>query len=313
MVQARVVGVDVGGTKTRIEARLNSGEPRTSLTPTRDWRPVEQQRDATRLIRLLSSVADLTADTAVALGVHGCDTRDQCREFAAALSDVSPATFLVVNDAELLAPAAGVSPGVGVVLGTGSIVVAQDAAGGLITAGGWGWLFGDPGSAPALVRDSVAALAAASDGGAVHDPLRGALLDAFHAGSERDLVYGLTEHADIHHWAEAAPTVFAAADAGSALARGVVDRHAAQLLAEVRSVFDKGAVGDTVVIGGGVADGQPAFARSLAARIRAELPAPAVVFDGAPVAGALALAEDVFARRRPATSSDTSKQRALRN
>lgn len=295
MAQARMVGVDVGGTKTQVEVRLESGEHRTAIVPTHDWRPVEQQRDPVRLVGFVSSLAELTSDTAVVLGVHGCDTRSQCMEFAEALSGVSPARFLVVNDAELLAPAAGAVPGVGVVLGTGSIVVAQDDTGSLLTAGGWGWLFGDPGSAPALVRDSVAALVAASDSGVVTDPLRAHLLGAFAVSGERDLVYRLTAEPDIHEWAAAAPAVFAAADAGSGLACRVIDRHAAELVDEVAGVFGKGALGDTVVIGGGVAGGQPRFARELARRIADTLTVHAVVFTGAPVQGAMALAETMRA------------------
>ncbi len=44
----------------------------------------------------------------------------------------------VVNDPELLVPAAGFVTGIGVVSGTGSIAVARTADDEMLVAGGWG-------------------------------------------------------------------------------------------------------------------------------------------------------------------------------
>ncbi len=52
-------------------------------------------------------------------------------------------------------PAAGYADGIGVVSGTGSIAVARTAEGRMLAAGGWGWILGDEGSAPALVREAA--------------------------------------------------------------------------------------------------------------------------------------------------------------
>ena len=68
----------------------------------------------------------------------------------------------VVNDAELMVPAAGYFGGIGVVSGTGSIAVARTAEGHMLAAGGWGWILGDEGSAPALVREAAKAIRDAS-------------------------------------------------------------------------------------------------------------------------------------------------------
>ena len=82
----------------------------------------------------------------------------------------------VVNDAELMGPAAGYSGGISVVAGTGSIAVARSRDGRMLAAGGWGWILGDEGSAPALVRDAAKAIRGAIDAGDGADPLTDALM-----------------------------------------------------------------------------------------------------------------------------------------
>lgn len=300
MDTADLVGVDIGGTKTHIRVRFPTGDPQESVTPTADWRPVEQQRDARALLALLTEVADLTADTVVAIGAHGCDTRPQCREFAEALSAHSPATFLVVNDAELLVPAADLTDGIGLVIGTGSIVVGQTATGDLISTGGWGWLLGDPGSAPALVRESAKVILAAADAGLPPDALARRLCTAYQVDTPLQLAYALTAARTITHWADAAPVVFDAARAGSTLAGTVLDAQIDELVEQATALVKRGAQGRHVVIGGGVATGQPAFADDLVARLEDRLGFTATVLHTQPVRGALTLAERHRARTGPA-------------
>ena len=82
----------------------------------------------------------------------------------------------VVNDAELMVPAAGYFGGISVVAGTGSIAVARTPDGRMLAAGGWGWILGDEGSAPALVREAAKAIRGAIDAGDGADPLTDALM-----------------------------------------------------------------------------------------------------------------------------------------
>lgn len=304
MDPADVVGVDIGGTKTLVRVRQRAGDERDSVTPTADWRPVEQQRDPRALLGLLTAVTDLSADTVVAIGAHGCDTRPQCVEFARALSAHSPATFVVVNDAELLVPAAGLTRGIGLVVGTGSIVVGETTTGDLLSAGGWGWLLGDPGSAPALVRESVKVILAAADAGVPPDELSRGLCTAYRVDTPLELAYALTAARSITHWASHAAVVFDAARAGSTLAGTVLDAQIDELVGQVAALRRRGAQGEHVVIAGGVAAGQPAFAKDLATRLEARLELSATVLQGEPVQGALALAERHRTRTRPDPQPD---------
>lgn len=56
-------------------------------------------------------------------------------------------------------------PGVVVIAGTGSVVFGRDDAGRSWTLGGWGFLFGDEGSAFYIVREALAAMMRAQDDG----------------------------------------------------------------------------------------------------------------------------------------------------
>lgn len=301
-----VVGVDVGGTKTHIRVRRPDGAFEDSVSPTAQWRPVEQERDPGALLELLAASADLRADTVVGIGAHGCDTRAQCREFAADLSAHSPATFLVVNDAELLVPAAGLTRGVGLVVGTGSIVVGQNAADELISTGGWGWILGDPCSGPALVRESAKAALAAADAGEPPDPLARALCAAYGVDSPLQLAYTLTAARSITDWASRAPVVFAAAHEGSQLARVVLERQATELVHQVGALLDRGAQGRDIVLGGGVIAAQPGFASTLAAQLAQRFDLSVTILHDDPVAGALALAE----RHHPSVSPGHQRPRS---
>lgn len=296
MSQARLVGVDVGGTKTHVRARMATGAELEAVTLTAAWRPFEQERDPSALLEVVQRVAEVGVGTIVTLGVHGCDTREQCVEFSAALSAHSDASFTVVNDAELLVPAAGFTEGIGLVLGTGSIIVGERRDGGLVTAGGWGWLLGDPGSAAALVRDCARAILESADAQAPGDPLREAIFSAFNVNSARELAYCLTAARDATAWAGKAPAVFEALGNGSTLVQTVVDAQLDVLVRQVEHVIARGATGSHVVIGGGLATGQPAYVACLAERLTQSLPISATVLDEPPVVGALTLADRYQAR-----------------
>ncbi len=76
------------------------------------------------------------------------------------------ARFILMHDAPV-AHAGALSGGAGVVViaGTGSVVFARDERGATATLGGWGYLFGDEGSAFKIACDSLALLMRARDDG----------------------------------------------------------------------------------------------------------------------------------------------------
>ncbi|MER6384994.1 ATPase, partial [Streptomyces sp. NPDC001127] len=65
--------------------------------------------------------------SALAVGGHACETPRQCTGIRNGLRAHVDAPALVVGDAELLVPAAGLGRGVGLVAGTGSVAVGRPA------------------------------------------------------------------------------------------------------------------------------------------------------------------------------------------
>ncbi|EST35933.1 hypothetical protein M878_03915, partial [Streptomyces roseochromogenus subsp. oscitans DS 12.976] len=111
-----LVGIDVGGTKTHLRALAGD-------TPVAD--------------HVRASGAAGVRPSALAVGGHACETPRQCAGTRTVLRAHVDAPALVVDDAELLVPAAGLDRGVGLVAGTGSVAVGRRADGTLVQAGGW--------------------------------------------------------------------------------------------------------------------------------------------------------------------------------
>ncbi|MCF3965022.1 ATPase [Streptomyces fuscigenes] len=299
MGDAVVVGVDIGGTKTTIAlASARDGTARGERTVPSDGWATRSLPDAaawldTRVRGVLGAPGPAVA--AVAVGAHGCETPEQCERLAAALRAATGVPVTVVNDAELLVPAAGFTHGVGVVAGTGSIAVGRHAAtGAYLKGGGWGWVLGDEGSGSALVREAARAVLAEADvhgPGAGGDPLGPALLASYGQSGLDELAAAMSWDGGVETWGAHAPVVFEAAAAGSELARRVIDEGGRALAGLVAHLVSRGARADAVVAAGGVIGAQPrlfdAFAGALAERVPGAVP---VLLDAAPVRGAVALA-----------------------
>ncbi|MGN6198896.1 MAG: N-acetylglucosamine kinase, partial [Humibacter sp.] len=158
---------------------------------------------------------------------------------------------------------------------------------------GHGWLLGDWGSGPGLVRDALIRTLAAMDAGAGpgDDPLIAGLLAHHNAGSAAELAASATLAASPDDWGSAAMRVFEADRAGSALAGATIAHAADRLASGVAAVVRRGGLGDHVVAAGGVIVNQPALRLHLSPRLKT-LPRPLelTILDVAPVEGALRLA-----------------------
>jgi N-acetylglucosamine kinase-like BadF-type ATPase len=287
-----LVGADVGGTKLAVRVEAQDGGVRADVEiPAGGWEADPVDGAARWLLDHLAEVVP-AGDEIAALGVgaQGCDTQEHCAHLAAALEAHGvPAT--VVNDAALLVPAAGLTDGIGVIAGTGSIAVGTDAAGAVLFAGGWGWVLGDEGSAPAIVREAAKAALAAYDAGQDDDGLLSALLAHYGDPNPQALARTVNDEPTPARWGPAAPAVFRAADEGSALAVRVVEDAAAHLEVLVSRLVSRGATGGTVVAAGSVVVRQPRLAAALRTRLARTQPALDLrVLDVPPVAGAVALA-----------------------
>lgn len=296
-----IVGLDAGGTKLGVRVATLDGSLIADVSlPAEDWSASPAGDAASWLAARIDRVVR-PGDRVVAVGVgaQGCDTAEHCAELADALGAIGyPAA--VVNDAALLVPAAGLDAGIGVIAGTGSIAVGTDASGEPLFAGGWGWVLGDEGGAPAIVREATVAALAAQDDGAPDDGLLGALLRAFGVETAPALARAVNDNPTAENWGPRAIAVFAAADAGSALAVRVIESAADQLADLVGRLVRRGAVGSAVVTSGSVVVNQPRLFAALSARVAAAHPQLTVSLLGdAPVAGGVVLAGRVAATLAP--------------
>jgi len=301
------VGIDIGGTKTHVLVEEDNHVILDRVLPTSAWQCGGLLDDDENVTRLLATIADVAgaASAPLVIGAHGLDSEWQTLEFQLSLTSRHLGPVRAVNDVELLGPAGGFDDAIAVIVGTGSKVVAHTSEGASLSAGGYGFLLSDPGSAAMLARQAVRAVLNARDAGLQPDALAHGLMNHFGVDDEIALSYAFTANARLTSWGALAPIVFAAADDGSTLAAKVVDDAAKELAFGVGQVCERGAVGADVVCAGGVISNQPRFYRALARQIDdLGLGLTAHLLTVAPVTGALALAR----RMRTPAPSDESRR-----
>jgi N-acetylglucosamine kinase-like BadF-type ATPase len=252
-----VVGMDAGGSKLGVRGETLDGSRVFDVEiAAPDWEATPFDRSAQWLLGHLERVVPFGFEVvALGVGAQGCDTEHATGALEAELLARGPRAS-VVNDAALLVPAAGHTSGIGVIAGTGAIAVGSSGAGDFLAAGGWGWVIGDEAGAAAIVREATKAALLADDRGEPDDGLLDALERAFSVDTAEQLARTVNDVPTAEHWGPRAPVVFAAADAGSALALGVIEGAADHLADLVTRVRRKGAIGSHVVAAGSVITGQ---------------------------------------------------------
>lgn len=190
---------------------------------------------------------------------------------ALAKETIQAKRYLITHDAHTaLAGATGGKPGIIVIAGTGSMVFGRNAAGVTARAGGWGFIFGDEGSAFDLVRQALRAVLRNEEGWGPPTALREALLDALpekDAGSRdgNQLLHRFyTDEYPRDRIAGLAKLVDQAARAGDAVARDILGSAAQQLAtltAAVRAQLFERSGGVSVCYSGGVFGSLPLLER----------------------------------------------------
>ncbi|HLJ94296.1 MAG TPA: BadF/BadG/BcrA/BcrD ATPase family protein, partial [Gemmataceae bacterium] len=144
----------------------------------------------------------------------------------------------VTTDAAVLL--AGGTPegwGLALVAGTGSIAYGQTPAGTTARAGGWGYLIGDEGSAYALVQAGLRAIARAADGRDAATDLTQRFLTQIGLERPEELVRVIYRgNPDRTVFASWAPLILDAAEAGDAVALGIMEAAGRQLAHTVAAV-----------------------------------------------------------------------------
>jgi N-acetylglucosamine kinase-like BadF-type ATPase len=144
----------------------------------------------------------------------------------------------VTNDAVIaLAGATETGQGIITIGGTGSIAFGRNAAGRSARAGGWGYVFGDEGSAFDIARQALRAALRMEEGWGAQTALRAVILDATRSVNANEAVHRMyTADWPRDRVARFAPLVDAVAVTGDAVAMEILANAAAQLAILAASV-----------------------------------------------------------------------------
>jgi N-acetylmuramic acid 6-phosphate etherase len=239
---------------------------------------------------------------AAVLGLAGSD-RDENRELVRRWADerrLAQRTCVVHDALPVLAAGSEEGWGVALIAGTGSLAFGRSPDGRTCRAGGWGYLFGDEGSAYAVAVAGLRAAAQAADGrGPATQLLPGFLRrwDLPSAAALVQAVYPLA--ADRAAIASLADIVTKAATAGDGVAGQILDRAASDLAAMVAAVARKlGLAGTTypLAVAGGLLLGNERLRRCIAQCLQSlGLSPESITAVADPVVGAVRLAQAMAA------------------
>lgn len=178
---------------------------------------------------------------AIVMGLTGVETGTpeaaQAAEIARAVCGANIAQAVSDADTALFGAHAG-QAGIIAIAGTGAHIRGMNAQGEFASAGGWGWLLGDEGSAMWLGRAGLMAALHAEDGTAPATALLAAMRNHFGLSELRDKLkrFVYTPDFGAKGFAQLAAQVSGAAKAGDAVAVGLVQQAGEDLAQQVDAV-----------------------------------------------------------------------------
>jgi N-acetylglucosamine kinase-like BadF-type ATPase len=188
--------------------------------------------------------------------------------------------------------------GVALIVGTGSAAIGCGPDGKRLVVGGWGYHYGDEGSAYWIGRRAMEAIARAADGRAEPTQLTGAILSRLRIDDPRAALSALESAGNVRGaLASLADAVEAAARSGDATALRIVDEAATELAAMVAALADQLSLGTHFPLA--LAGGAVCSSRLMRDRLLAELasrslsPSPVETVPH-PVAGCLRIAAQLL-------------------
>lgn len=305
-----VVGVDAGGSKTRMIVATSAGETLAEVSGGGAAMSPGNADYCAGIIATLLATALASAEqadtvpAALYAGVAGTGREAEQVALQDALSRLELADEVVVEtDASVaLADAFGDRSGVLLIAGTGSIAFGRSPSGMLARCGGWGPVFGDEGSGTWIGRRALSVVAAAHDGREPETALTGAILTAAQVNEVEQLIPWAIA-ADRETLAALAPSVLAMAMQDDVRANSIVDMAVEELVLHVRALATQLFVDDRaafdLALSGGLLHKGSLLRKRLERRLRGAVPGVTVRaedVDGA--RGAVKLALRVAAAAR---------------
>lgn len=242
-MSAIVVGVDGGGTRTRVQVADDQGREIVLVEGAGSAvRPGEAERSAeviAALVRDALAASDMVHVTpkVVCVGVAGVgrDIERQALWQALASRDIAEEIVVHADATVALDDAFGEGAGVLLVAGTGSVAFGRGPTGAFARCGGWGPVFGDEGSGAWIGRRALSVVTAAADGREPETALTGAILTAAELNDVSELV-GWAAAASASDLAALAPVVMSVADSGDLRANALVTLAVEELMLHIRTL-----------------------------------------------------------------------------
>lgn len=222
-----IVAVDLGKTGCRV--RATSGTTVSSAMRAGVPGLADSDGDVRAFDAIVATLGDLPADmresvSSIGVGAAGAEAAPAAAEaLAARVGAYLGAPAAVTSDAVTAhAGAFEGSPGTIVIVGTGTALLTLTPTGDLVQVDGWGPWLGDEGSGRAIGQEGLRAVLAAHDGRGPATALTAAALE-LHTPLSTLPRWVSDTGAPARQLARFAPRVIAAADAGDAVARGIVE------------------------------------------------------------------------------------------
>jgi len=262
-----LIVIDGGGSGTRLRAirtdgavlaQATTGPSNLTFGTDRAWRSIQTG------ITALEQQTGLSAKgTRLWCGLAGGRSPDRQAQFRAE-DPVGCMQIIIVTDGfASLIGALGGQTGTVLAVGTGTAAFALRPDGNVVSASAWGYKIGDEGSGGWIGRRAVSLLSRKQDGRDTRDSL---LFDRLsdHVGADFNAIQSWLIDADATRFASLAPLVIDAAAQGDAVAMGLMDQAAAELVIAIRAI-DAG--GPLALLGGLGPVMQPRLPPDLSARI----------------------------------------------
>ncbi|PRB44497.1 ATPase [Arthrobacter sp. MYb23] len=268
VVSGTVIGLDIGGTKTR-GVRFHNGSPiRDESAGSSNVQNVSREVAAANLAELFGKIGGGHIDQVYA-GAGGIDTDEDAQALADLIAPHAPgARITVVHDSRLLLAAGGASTGVAVIAGTGSAAWGRNDAGEEARAGGWGYLLGDEGSGYWLGREAVRHSLRRMNQGLEADQLSRALLDSVGVEEPGKLI-ALFHSPDTgrRYWAQQARLVVEAADSGDEVSAALVEQAGRDLADLAEQAVRQLGLDGPVILGSGLGMNVPRLQEAFKAKL----------------------------------------------
>jgi glucosamine kinase len=238
-----VVGVDGGGTKTRVIVADENGNqlgevvgPASAVRPGRAEHSGEVIATAVR-DALASCEMTHVVPRVLCVGVAGVAREPERQALWQALvgHELAEETVVHPDFAVALDDAFGEGAGVLLISGTGSVAFGRSPAGTIGRCGGWGPMCGDEGSGAWIGRRALSVVTASADGREPETALLGAVLTAAQVNEPQELI-AWAANASPAQLATLAPIVSSVAEAGDLRANALISLAVEELVLHVRTL-----------------------------------------------------------------------------